>query len=96
MDWNQLAQALIILLGGIISCSLVFLGIRLFFADKTEYEINKKITKSIQHPIKGKLNTSHNGDRSYRISAGIAINTKSNTWVNQGKLSEEAIDNVFR
>ena len=70
-------------------------GIKILRANPTAYETNRSLSPSVRGAMKGDVASFNNGNRDYRVAAGIALDTKTNTWREQGKLSAEAIDEVF-
>jgi hypothetical protein len=44
----------------------------------------------------GLVPTDYDGRRDYRVAAGIAFNKKTKSWVEQGRLSAEAIQSSLR
>jgi hypothetical protein len=77
-----------VLLFSVIALILFKLGFTVLKADPREYRLNKEISDS---PLKGTLKNQGNDSRS---QAGMIINNK-NEWVEQGRISDEAIDSVL-
>lgn len=80
----------------IAACAIVFLrsgmlAFRLLKGDLNSYEHNRIRTGSLRQAVFGEVPTEFDGRRDYRVAAGIALNRKTNTWVEQGRLSVEAI-----
>lgn len=63
---------------------------------QSEYESNKTKTNGVSNAILGRVNTIHNGCRDSSIHAGVVVDKKTNLWVEQGALSDGAIDSVLR
>jgi hypothetical protein len=70
--------------------------LKVYRTDRTEYMRNQLRNVSLAAAIRGEASSFYDGVRDERVSAGIAVDTKRNEWVEQGKLSEEAISNVLR
>lgn len=88
---GQLIQgASFFLLGaGSFLCGL--LAWRIWRGNHVEYDRNHERTGSVWRAIRGEIPTVIDGTRDYRVSAGIAVDAKTNEWVEQGRLSAEAI-----
>lgn len=76
---------------GFFGLQLLFDAIKLLRGDLAEYERNRSRTPSFLAALSGKIPTAHEGVRDFRVSAGIAIDLKTGTWIEQGRLSDEAI-----
>src|SRR5689334_6419450 len=87
----------------IIGSGLIFLafcvawyGWRLAIGSASEYERNRNRTRrSITNVLWGTVPTWHDGNRDEKVSAGIAIDRKTNRWIEQGRLSDEALEDVL-
>ncbi|MAU41314.1 MAG: hypothetical protein CMF31_06805 [Kordiimonas sp.] len=64
-------------------------------ANKNDYELSRAITGTFQNAFRGEVDTFRDGKRDYRVSAGLIVDRKTNTWKEQGKLSEEALDTIL-
>jgi hypothetical protein len=96
MTLNDLAIGSLILIGVTFSFSAFRLGLKIFTADAEEYRRNKEAIPSLSEAVLGKLRTFYTGGRDHRISAGLAFDTRRQKWVEQGVLSESAIDSILR
>jgi hypothetical protein len=63
---------------------------------RSEYAKNRARTPSLGAVVRGEAPSFYDGVRDERVAAGIAIDTTTNHWVEQGRLSEEAISSVLR
>jgi hypothetical protein len=81
--------------GTIFVTSIIFL-LRIIFGNAGEYERNRRRAGGFVKTIRGEVPTSFDGTRDSRVSAGIAIDRKNNAWLEQGKLSNEAIAGALR
>lgn len=79
---------------GALVCAL--LAWRIWRGNRLEYERNRERTGSVRRAIFGELPTFFDGTRDYRVSAGVAVDRKKNEWVEQGRLSAEAIKAAVR
>jgi len=70
--------------------------LRVYRTDRGEYARNRDRSPSVWKVLRGETPTFYDGVRDERVAAGIARDVKTNQWVEQGKLSEEAISNVLR
>lgn len=85
-------------IGGGLTLAFVLLrtGILILRADRSTYERNRLRTRTTGDAIRGDVSTTYDGARDYQVAAGIAIDRRHNRWIEQGKLSNEAIANVLR
>ncbi len=72
------------------------LALRLWRGDSTSYDQNRMRTGSMKNAALGLVPTDYDGRRDYRVAAGIAFNKKTKSWVEQGRLSAEAIQSSLR
>jgi hypothetical protein len=88
---GQLIQggAFFLLGAGSFLCGL--LAWRIWRGNRLEYDRNHERTGSVRKAIRGEISTVADGSRDYRVSAGIAVDPKTREWVEQGRLSTEAI-----
>lgn len=91
----ELIKGLVLIAGTGISCALFLAGVKVFLAAKGDYDANRVLTGTLRNALRGELRTSRGGTRDGRVKAGLAIDRKTNRWVEQGGLSEESIDTVF-
>jgi hypothetical protein len=81
-----------------LAVSLFVVGLKLlrvYWRDRSEYIRNQERSPSLDAVVRGEVPTFFDGIRDERVTAGLAIDTKNNTWVEQGKLSEEAVSSVL-
>ncbi len=79
-----------------ISLCVFWFGLRLLRGSLSEYERNRSRTrKSFSNVLWGTVPTWHDGTRDEKVSAGMAINLKTNRWIEQGRLSDEALEDVL-
>lgn len=95
MDIGGVFYNLLAVFFGIGSIALAVLAVYVFFSDPLEYRRNKSRSKNIKSSAMGTISRSHDGFRDSRVHAGLAVNNK-NEWVEQGRLSDESIDGIFR
>ena len=92
-------------LRGVATVILIPLAITFFFVayrltkaylrDRSEYVKNKSRCVSPMAVIRGEAPTFFDGIRDERVVAGVAVDMKSNQWVEQGRLSQEALSGVL-
>lgn len=92
----DLIQALVLLALGSFAGSCVIFAIKLIRADGHEYARNQHRTGNFRKALRGEIDTVFDGSRDYRVSAGIAVDCRTNSWVEQGRLSEEAVSASLR
>jgi hypothetical protein len=79
-----------------VSLCVFWFGTRLARGSISEYDRNRNRTrKSLKNVLWGTVPTWHDGTRDEKVSAGIAIDLKNNRWVEQGRLSDEALEDVL-
>ena len=96
MEWLDIVKPAVLLIGGFISIVLAKLAYRIYASDGGEYSRNRQRSGKWNDALLGRLKTSEGGFRNYEVQAGLAVDTKDNVWVEQGKLSDEAIDSVMQ
>jgi len=90
-----LFKAVVLFVGVVMSFVFFTLASKVAFASKGDYEINRRRSGGLFDPLFGRVKTSHDGYRDFRVCAGLAVDKKTNTWVEQGILSDEAVDAVL-
>jgi hypothetical protein len=71
--------------------------VRAYLSDRrSEYSRNRARSPSLVAVVRGEAPTFYDGVRDERVAAGVAVDIKANRWVEQGKLSEEAVSSVLR
>lgn len=101
-DWGlmkpeafQLIEGVFVAAGGLFAVGLVALGLRMFRADKADARINGQLVGPLRNALKGQVRPVTHGTRDYRIKTGIAVDLSKNEWVEQGRLSDEAVDQTY-
>jgi hypothetical protein len=93
---GQLLQGAAFFVAGAGSFLCALLACRIFRGNRLEYDRNHERTGSLSSAIRGEISTVFDGTRDYRVSAGIAVDPKTREWVEQGRLSTEAISAAIR
>ena len=93
---DDLVNSVIIIVGGVSGFAFLVAAYRLARGDIVEYERNRQRTPGILSVIQGRISPVFDGVRDYRVAAGLAVDLKSKKWVEQGRLSNEALTSVFR
>lgn len=70
--------------------------LHIYFTDRSEYVRNRERSRTFWEVLRGSAPSYYDGIRDERVSAGVAIDTQKNIWVEQGKLSDEALSNILR
>ena len=96
MDFVIVLKAVGIFVSAILTVTSFVIAIKLFRADRGEYERNRARSGKFWDPVRGAVKSSHGDVRDFRVRAGLAVDTRTNTWVEQGVLSDEAIDAVLK
>lgn len=73
---------------------LIRFGYDVLRSNRYSYERNRSITPSLKAVIRGEIPTYSGGKRDYTASAGVALD-RGNRWIEQGKLSDEALSDVL-
>jgi hypothetical protein len=85
-----------IFVSGAIGVSCLLFAYQILFGNRQEYERNRRRIGGLGNLLSGRVSTVADGGRDYRVAAGIAINRKTNEWVEQGRLSQEALLSALR
>ena len=94
---SDLLQAVGLFVTGAATILLVLLAVKIARGNRSEYERNRqRLGSSVVTAIRGEVPTVSDGTRDYRVAAGIAVDRKKNEWVEQGRLSSEAIAGALR
>jgi|SRR5260370_39304395 len=96
---SDIARGVAILVLIPLACTFLVVAyklIRLYRTDRAEYVRNQLRSRSTGAVVRGEATSFYDGVRDERVAAGIAINTKTNQWVEQGKLSEEAVASLLQ
>lgn len=95
LDLLKGITALVVLPVTLALFALTWRLIRVYWTDRSEYQRNQARSPSLLTVLRGEAPTFYDGVRDERVGAGVARDTKTNKWVEQGKLSEEAVSNVL-
>ncbi len=80
-----------------LGCFLFFTGLKILWADSSEYERNRlRSGASILRIMKGDLPATQSLRRDYSVAHGLAFNTKTKKLEDRAKLSEESINFILR
>ncbi|WP_287962317.1 hypothetical protein [Alcanivorax sp.] len=96
MEMLEVFKALVLFGGVAIFSICIAVATRILTSDKSSYEYNRSRNSKVANALLGRVPTFHEGRRTHHVKAGLAVNTKTNEWVEQGTLSDEAIDSVLR
>ena len=91
---GELFQSLGLFIAGGVTIACFTLVYRLVFGNKSEYERNRRRAGGFLQTMRGEVPAIYDGTRDSRVSAGIAI--KNGEWIEQGKLSSEAVASALR
>lgn len=92
----EIFRAFVALALGATGVLCLIFAYQIFRGNGREYERNRHRIGGIKNVLSGKVATVADGGRDYRIAAGIAIDRNKNEWVEQGKLSSEALLSALR
>jgi hypothetical protein len=90
--WDA-ARIALATLGFVIAIAVFHIGWRIMKGDPNEYERNRQRVKSFKNTVHGTIPTKYDGGRDDKIAAGIAV--KNGQWIEQGRLSDEALRDVL-
>lgn len=97
LSLTDLLQVIVLLGGGAMSVHLFVLGVRLLQCDRSQYERNKKLSKSIRNVLRGGIKSGSNSDHGHLVRAGLAKKLGSpGELIEQGELAEEALAPILR
>lgn len=88
-------RALAIFATAFVALRTGLLVFRLWRGDDGAYDQNRTRTGTVKNAAFGLVPTTLDGRRDYRVAAGIAFNRTTNAWVEQGRLSSEAIQSTL-
>jgi len=88
-------ELVLLIIVAMISVFSLRFGLYLLRADKGAYDVNRNRSQSILNVLLGKVRTKKGDFRDFNVQAGLAVSTKTNNWVEQGILSDEAVDGLF-
>lgn len=71
-------------------------GVKVIFANKANYRLNQQATGGIVNALKGNIPTFKDGRRSHKVCAGLVYNVRKRKLIEQGTLSDEAINSVLK
>lgn len=91
----DIAILAIVLLLGSVGISFLRLSFLLAKSDLTIYERCRSRTAGFMRAARGQVYPKSDLNRDHRYALGITINQKTNEWVDQGKLSDEAISELI-
>ena len=80
----------------VVAMFFISVGIQVLTADRVAYRSCQALTKNVKKPVLGMISTYGEGSRDYRVAAGMLWDRKSKRVIDQGKLSNESIDSLFR
>lgn len=92
---TNIVWAFVVSIGLVFGLSLMHVGRRLLRGDANEYRRNQSRVRSLKNVIRGEVPNRYDGTRDDRVAAGIAVDLKTNRWVEQGRLSDEALQDVL-
>lgn len=92
----ELVHIGVVAVSGAAAIGCLFMTIRIFLGNSTEYSRNQRRAHSFMRTLRGKVPTVYDGTRDSRVSAGIAVNRKTNRWEEQGHLSNESVAAALR
>ncbi len=96
MSWEIITKLVVLSAGGFLTIIFGAIALKLLFTTSHNYNKIHKISGSLGSVLKGSTPTYHNGYRDHRKKAGLAINLRTNEWIEQGTLSDDSLDTIFR
>lgn len=93
---HEIIVAAAVCAGVTAAAACFWVALAILRSDRAGYDRMRLRTRSIVDVVKGDVSTSYDGARDYQVAAGIAIDKKRNRWVEQGKISNEAIANILQ
>ncbi len=91
----EVLQGFLVLVFGVISVVALALAFRVWRSGDDAYRRNRDRTPSILAAMRDEVRTRTGGARDYQVAAGLAVDLRTNQWVEQGRLSGEAISEVL-
>lgn len=91
----EIANVFMFVVLGFISPILFILGVKLLRSDDGIYNSNRSYAKNFSSALKGLVCESQESTRDFRCKAGMVYDKKTKKIIFQGKLSDEAIQDVI-
>jgi hypothetical protein len=91
---TQLLIATTIVVSGVAMIWCLVAGLQVLLGNRLEYERNRRRSGDLIRALKGDVPTVSDGTRDFRVAAGIAV--RDGKWVEQGRLSTEAVSAALR
>jgi hypothetical protein len=92
--WELLA-VIVGIFAAVLATCVAFVTIRIAFGDRQEFEANRRRIRNIGKTVRGEVSPIYDGVTDYRVRAGLAYDKKKNIWIEQGTLSDEAIEAIL-
>lgn len=94
----EIVNFVIIVMSGGLAMAGVAVAYRLWQGDSSEYDRNRERVRRCtwRQIFEGRVPAMFGDGRDYRIAAGLAVDRRKNEWVEQGRLSDEAVSSIFR
>ncbi|MBM9615021.1 hypothetical protein JWJ90_12095 [Desulfobulbus rhabdoformis] len=96
MDWEIISKLVVLYVGGFFTIMFGAIGLKFLFTTSHNYRQIHEISGSFSSALKGTNSAFNNGSRDNRKKAGLAIDLRTNTWIEQGTLSDDSLDSIFR
>lgn len=94
MNWTDFFQGVGLLVVAVVSGSFLVVAFHLARADRSDYDRNRERSPRRRDPLAGTLRAEHDGERDFRVRAGLAVRKRDQSWVEQAMLSNEAVDSL--
>jgi hypothetical protein len=95
-NMGDIIHAIALVISGVACIACASMLYRILAGNKTGYDTNRKRVGKFLNNLCGKVPPVSDGTRDSRVSAGVAIDVRRNEWVEQGKLTREAVTAVLR
>ena len=78
--------------------SIIFLigGVKIFFADRIDYERKPRLSGGFLNALRGTVPIKRYINRSHHVCPGIAYDVKNKKVIAQGTLSNKAVESILR
>lgn len=90
----DLIRALLWSAGAVFLIGCVTVAFKVWRGDHVEYSRNRQRSTSLKAALRGEVPSLFDGNKNYRVAAGIVVDEETNEWKENGRLSEEAVSST--
>lgn len=91
-----IGDALVAVIALLVALTCGSLALKVLLGSKSEYDRNRQRTLGPLKTMKGTVSMVFDHERDHRVAAGVAVDKRRKRVVNQGKLSDDAIESATK